>query len=55
MTWSEHGGTCTAEVPSSGFGQRMIALTVQSDLKGTIQRDWRPEGLCAEIRFPLAA
>lgn len=54
MVWAEHGGTCASEVPSSGFGQRMIALTVQSDLKGTIERDWRPEGLRAEIRFPLS-
>lgn len=53
VVWSEHGGTCSAEVPSSGFGQRMIALTVQSDLAGTIERDWRPEGLSARIRFPL--
>lgn len=54
VRWTERGGTCAAELPSSGFGQRMIALTVQSDLKGTIERDWRPEGLCAKIRFPLA-
>ncbi len=53
VIWTEHGGTCASELPSSGFGQRMIALTVQSDLKGTIERDWRPEGLCAQIRFPL--
>jgi PAS domain S-box-containing protein len=53
VVWSEFGGTCPSELPSSGFGQRMIALTVQSDLKGTIERDWRPEGLRAEIRFPL--
>ena len=53
VVWTEHGGSCAAEVPSSGFGQRMIALTVQSDLKGTIERDWRPEGLCAQIEFSL--
>ena len=52
VVWAEHGGTCASELPSSGFGQRMIALTVQSDLKGTIERDWRPEGLCAKVRFP---
>ncbi|WP_118856189.1 HWE histidine kinase domain-containing protein [Sphingomonas mesophila] len=54
LVWTEVGGSCTAEVPSSGFGQRMIALTVQSDLGGTIERDWRPEGLSATIRFPAA-
>lgn len=53
LVWSEVGGSCETDVPSSGFGHRMIALSVQSDLRGTIDRDWRPEGLRAVIRFPL--
>jgi len=53
LVWSETGGSCQAEVPSSGFGHRMIALSVQSDLRGTIDRDWRPQGLRAVIRFPI--
>jgi PAS domain S-box-containing protein len=55
LVWSEVGPTCEPEGKSSGFGQRMIAMAVQSDLRGTIERDWRPEGLTATIRFPLAA
>ncbi|HET7707905.1 MAG TPA: HWE histidine kinase domain-containing protein [Sphingomicrobium sp.] len=55
LVWSEVGQTCEREEPSSGFGQRMIAMTVKSDLAGTIERDWRPDGLTAVIRFPLAA
>jgi PAS domain S-box-containing protein len=54
MTWTETGGSCDADVPSSGFGNRMIALSVKSDLGGTIERDWRPEGLRAVLRFPIA-
>jgi PAS domain S-box-containing protein len=54
MTWTETGGSCDADVPSSGFGNRMIALSVKSDLGGTIERDWRPEGLKAVQRFPIA-
>jgi PAS domain S-box-containing protein len=53
LSWTETGGTCESDVPSSGFGNRMIALSVKSDLGGTIERDWRPEGLRAVIRFPL--
>jgi two-component sensor histidine kinase len=53
MNWSETGGTCEADVPSTGFGNRMIALSVKADLGGTIERDWRPEGLRAVLRFPL--
>ena len=51
--WVEVGPPCTPEAPSSGFGHRMIAMSVKSDLKGTIERDWRPGGLTAVIRFPL--
>jgi two-component sensor histidine kinase len=53
ITWSEVGPPCVTESPSSGFGHRMIAMSVKSDLKGTIERDWRPDGLTAVIRFPL--
>lgn len=53
LVWTETGGGCDAEVPSSGFGQRMIAMSVKSDLEGTIDREWRQEGLRAVIRFPL--
>ena len=53
LNWAEHGGTCETDAPSSGFGQRMIAMTVQSDLKGSIEREWPPEGLRVSIRFPL--
>ncbi len=53
LVWAEQGPPCPATVPSSGFGERMIALSVQSDLHGTIERDWRPEGLEIRLRFPL--
>jgi len=53
LTWSEVGPPCVSDAPSSGFGHRMIALSVKSDLRGTIERDWRPDGLTAVIRFPL--
>lgn len=53
LVWREVGAPC--EVPegvSSGFGQRMIAMSVKSDLNGTIERDWRSDGLTAILRFP---
>ena len=53
LVWRELGTPC--EVPesvSSGFGQRMIAMSVKSDLNGTIERDWRSDGLTATLRFP---
>ena len=53
ICWREVGVPCASEVPSSGFGHRMIAMSVKSDLKGSIDRDWRPDGLTATLRFPL--
>lgn len=53
MVWAERGPICERDTPSSGFGERMIAMTAKSDLGGEIERDWRPEGLTATLRFPL--
>ena len=53
LTWRELGTPCEVpETPGSGFGQRMIAMSVRSDLSGTIERDWRSDGLTATLRFP---
>jgi two-component sensor histidine kinase len=55
MQWRECGTPCATDAPSSGFGHRMIAMSMKSDLKGTIERDWRPDGLTATLRFPVDA
>jgi two-component sensor histidine kinase len=52
LIWKEEGPPCESESLSTGFGNRMIAVSVKSDLKGTIERDWRPDGLTAILRFP---
>lgn len=53
MTWSEQGRPCERNDTGSGFGERMIAMSTRADLEGTIDREWRPEGLKATLRFPL--
>lgn len=54
LVWRETGIFCEAPgASSSGFGQRMIAMSVKSDLGGTIDRDWRADGLTATIEFPI--
>jgi hypothetical protein len=30
-------------------------MSVKSDLKGTIERDWRSDGLTATLKFPAEA
>ena len=53
LIWAETGYPCEGDLPGTGFGQRMIAMSVKSDLNGTIERDWRPDGLTATLRFPV--
>ena len=56
LVWREMGPPCEApDAPSSGFGQRMIAMSVRSDLNGTIEREWRSDGLTATLSFPVEA
>ncbi len=56
LSWRELGTLCEgSDQPSSGFGHRMIAMSVKSDLNGTIERDWRGDGLTATLRFPAEA
>lgn len=55
LRWSEAGDTCVREEARSGFGEKMIDMSVKSDLGGTIEREWRPEGLLATLRFRIAA
>lgn len=56
LTWKEHGGPDIAE-PSelSGFGSKLIELSVSGQLRGKIERVWEKDGLRVELCLPLAA
>ncbi len=53
LRWVEDGPPCTRDAPSSGFGERMIAMSIKADLGGTIERDWQSSGLSATLRFAI--
>jgi two-component sensor histidine kinase len=53
MRWKETGEPCERESFGTGFGERMILMSVKSDLGGTLERQWNPEGLTAILRFPV--
>ncbi len=56
MTWMETGGPEVAGVPeTAGFGSRLIALSVEGQLGGRLEREWRPEGLAVTLEVPLTA
>ena len=55
VVWSETGGPPIAGEPTHhGFGSRLADLSVVQQMGGSIQRDWRPEGLQVDMRLPTA-
>lgn len=55
--WTERGGPPVSEDGGrgSGFGTRLIALSVEAQLKGQLDRHWRPDGLEVEVKVPAAS
>lgn len=55
MTWEERGGPAISAPPThQGFGTRLATLSVDQQLGGTLQREWRQEGLFAIVRIKAA-
>lgn len=52
VTWTETGGPAPVDHDGRGFGTRLIDMSVKSQLDGTIDRDWREEGLALTLRLP---
>lgn len=55
MVWTETGGPPVHPVTSSGFGSRLLELSVQRQLGGTFEREWLAEGMVMQIHVPLTA
>jgi PAS domain S-box-containing protein len=54
ITWSETGGkTLTAEPASTGFGTRLIAMSIERQMGGSLKKDWHTNGLKIKITLPL--
>ncbi|MDH4986482.1 hypothetical protein QEZ47_13280 [Aminobacter anthyllidis] len=55
MVWKETGGAPVSGPPAGeGFGSRLITLSVQGQLGGTLQRRWNEAGLEVELTVPVA-
>jgi PAS domain S-box-containing protein len=53
ITWSENGGKILSGKPvSTGFGTRLIAMSVERQLGGAVTKDWNIDGLKMEITLP---
>jgi two-component sensor histidine kinase len=53
LNWRETGQKKLEAPAKTGFGTKLIDLNVTRELRGTINRDYRDDGLNVEIRIPL--
>lgn len=53
LSWTESGGPPVPAVTSPGFGSTLIDMSVKRQLGGTLDYDWRKEGLCVKARIPM--
>nr|WP_246350457.1 PAS domain-containing protein [Sphingobium boeckii] len=54
IDWREHGGPAIGTRPElTGFGSRLIQLSVRDQLRGDIVKSWDGDGLHARITIPL--
>jgi PAS domain S-box-containing protein len=52
LRWVERGGPPPEQTEPGGFGIRVIRASVESQLGGTVEFDWRREGLQCAISIP---
>lgn len=54
LTWTESGGPpVVAPDQGSGFGSRLIDLTVRRQLSAELNREWHPDGLVIHLAIEL--
>lgn len=55
LHWTETGGPIIEGPPSfEGFGSQLSQRSIAGQLGGTLDQDWRPEGLRVHITLPLS-
>jgi two-component sensor histidine kinase/CheY-like chemotaxis protein len=53
LAWVESDGPPVQEPISKGFGTRSVIASIESQLDGKAEFDWRPEGLICRLVVPL--
>ncbi|MDP1027857.1 PAS domain-containing protein [Sphingomonas sp. KR1UV-12] len=57
LRWSEQGGPLIATTPAGtgGFGSQLIEMSAIRQLGGSVERDWRREGLVLTVTVPMTS
>jgi PAS domain S-box-containing protein len=53
LRWIERGGPAPERTDSTGFGIRVIKASVEGQLDGKVDFDWRTDGLRCSVSVPL--
>ncbi|RJG43774.1 MULTISPECIES: CHASE domain-containing protein [unclassified Mesorhizobium] len=53
LTWTESGNKAISPPTRTGFGTKLIDMNITRELYGTIERDYRADGLLVQIDIPL--
>ena len=53
LSWRETSSAAVTAPEKPGFGTRLIDMNITRELKGTIRRDYRVDGLHIDIEIPL--
>jgi two-component sensor histidine kinase len=53
MLWEERDGPAVEKPVSRGFGTKSVIASIESQLGGQAQFDWRAEGLVCRLSVPL--
>jgi two-component sensor histidine kinase len=53
MVWEERDGPVVEKPASRGFGTRSVIASIESQLGGQAEFDWRSEGLICRLSVPL--
>jgi two-component sensor histidine kinase len=54
IVWAETGGPKVETPTTRGFGTRSVIASIESQLGGKAEFDWRPEGLVCRLSVPLS-
>ena len=53
LTWEEHSGPPVTKPAKRGFGTRSVIASIETQLGGQADFDWRTEGLLVRLSVPL--
>lgn len=52
LGWRESGGPAVSPPAQRGFGEELVRATVEGQLGGAVEEDWRADGLRLTLRWP---